>query len=176
MSNKVEWYAIHTYSGHENKVKANLEQRIKATGMEEKIFEIVIPSEEKVKVKKGKKTVVKEKFFPGYALVKMIMDDDSWYVVRNTPGVIGFASAGTKPIPVNETEMSSVFTSMGLEEKKADIDLEVGQSVKVTEGPFEDFVGEIQEIDFEKEKLVVLVSMFGRETPVELEYNQVEEI
>lgn len=176
MNNNIEWYAIHTYSGHEDKVKANLTQRIKTTGMEEKIFEIIIPTEEKIKVKNGKKTVVKEKIFPGYALVKMIMDDDSWYVVRNTPGVIGFASAGTKPIPVQNTEMNKVLKDMGIEKPKSEIDLEEGQTVKVSEGPFEDFVGEIREIDYEKAKLMVLVSMFGRETPVELEFDQVEKV
>ncbi|TDX49300.1 transcription termination/antitermination protein NusG [Orenia marismortui] len=176
MESNIEWYAIHTYSGHEDKVKANLEQRIKTTKMEEKIFEILIPAEEKVKIKNGKKTVVKEKIFPGYALVKMVMDDDSWYVVRNTPGVIGFASAGTKPVPVKDTEMSKVLKDMGIEETKTEIDLEEGQNVRINEGPFEDFAGEIKEIDYEKAKLMVLVSMFGRETPVELEFDQVEKI
>ncbi len=176
MSKNVEWYAIHTYSGHEDKIKANLQQRVKATGMEEKIFEILIPTEEKVKVKNGKKTAVKENIFPGYALIKMIMDDDSWYVVRNTPGVIGFAGAGTKPVPVANTEMNRVLKDMGVSKPKAEIDLDIGESVRVTEGPFEDFVGEIKEIDEEKAKLMVLVSMFGRETPVELDFEQVEKI
>ncbi len=176
MSEEKEWYAIHTYSGHEDKVKTNLKQRIKTTGMEDNIFDILIPAEEKIKVKNGKEKRVKEKIFPGYVLIQMIMDDDSWYVVRNTPGVIGFASAGTKPIPVRDTEMKNVLGDMGLETTKTDVDFEEGQSVRVCEGPFEDFVGEIQEIDFEKNKLIVLVSMFGRETPVELEFNQVEEI
>ncbi|MCK8828592.1 transcription termination/antitermination protein NusG [Natroniella acetigena] len=176
MSSKKEWYAIHTYSGHEDKVKANLKQRIKATGMEDNIFQILIPTQDKVKVKNDKKKVVKDKIFPGYVLIEMIMDDDSWYVVRNTPGVIGFASAGTNPIPVQETEMAHVLQDMGLEETVTDIGVEEGQSVRVTEGPFEDFVGEVQEIDYEKNKLIVLVSMFGRETPVELEFDQIENV
>ncbi|WP_282580096.1 transcription termination/antitermination protein NusG [Natroniella sulfidigena] len=176
MSNKKEWYAIHTYSGHEDKVKANLKQRIKTTGMEDNIFQILIPTQDKVKVKNDKKKVIKDKIFPGYVLIEMIMDDDSWYVVRNTPGVIGFASAGTNPIPVKDTEMAHVLEDMDAEKTATDIGVEEGQSVRVIEGPFEDFVGEVQEIDYEKNKLIVLVSMFGRETPVELEFDQIEKV
>ncbi|MCK8825782.1 transcription termination/antitermination protein NusG [Fuchsiella alkaliacetigena] len=176
MSEKKKWYAIHTYSGHEDKVKSNLEKRIETTGMDEKIFDILIPAKDKVKMKDGKKTMSKEKFFPGYVLIEMIMDDDSWYVVRNTPGVIGFASSGTKPVPVSEGELSSIRSEMGLEEPQVEIDLELGDEVRVIDGPFGDFVGEIQEIDLDKSKLTVLVSMFGRQTPVELDFHQVEEV
>jgi transcriptional antiterminator NusG len=177
MSSKKEWYAIHTYSGHEDKVKANLQQRIKTTGMEEKIFKILIPKEDKVKVKKGKKKVVKDKIFPGYVLIEMIMTNDSWYVVRNTPGVIGFASAGTKPIPVQSSEMRNVLDDMGVETTKTDIDLEKGDKVEVVSGPFAEHVGKIKEIDFEEEKLTVVVNMFGgRETPIEIEFTGVEKI
>ncbi|MGM0470770.1 MAG: transcription termination/antitermination protein NusG [Bacillota bacterium] len=177
MSEEAEWYAIHTYSGREDKVKSNLEQRIKTTGMEEKIVKILIPSKDKIKAKGGKKEVEKEKFFPGYVLIRMKMDDDSWYVVRNTPGVIGFAGAsGSKPVPVTDAEVRTIKQEMGLSESEVDIDLEVGDEVKVIDGPFEDFVGEIQEIDVDKGKLTVMVSMFGRQTPVELNFNQIEDI
>ncbi|MBM7623970.1 transcription termination/antitermination protein NusG [Sporohalobacter salinus] len=177
MSEEPEWYAIHTYSGRENKVKSNLEQRIKTTGMDEKIVNILIPSKDKIKAKDGEKKVSKEKFFPGYVLIKMVMSDDSWYVVRNTPGVIGFAGAsGTKPVPVSDTEVRAIKSEMGLKQSQIDIDLEVGDEVRVIDGPFEDFVGEIQEIDLDKSKLTVLVSMFGRQTPVELDFDQVEDI
>ncbi|KXS42231.1 MULTISPECIES: transcription termination/antitermination protein NusG [unclassified Candidatus Frackibacter] len=176
MSDEREWYAIHTYSGHENKVKSNLEKRVTTTGMDEKIFDILIPSKDKVKVKDGKKTMSKEKFFPGYVLIEMIMDDDSWYVVRNTPGVIGFASSGTKPVPVTDAEVNSILKQMGVERPQVEIDLEVGDEVRVIDGPFENFVGDIQEIDLDKSKLTVLVSMFGRQTPVELDFHQVEEV
>jgi transcriptional antiterminator NusG len=144
--------------------------------MDEKIFNILIPAKDKVKVKDGKKTTSKEKFFPGYVLIEMIMGDESWYVVRNTPGVIGFASSGTKPVPVSDAEVNSILQEMGVEQPKIDIDLEVGDEVKVVDGPFEDFVGDIQEIDLDKGKLTVLVSMFGRQTPVELDFHQVEEV
>ncbi|ADL11701.1 transcription termination/antitermination protein NusG [Acetohalobium arabaticum] len=172
-----EWYAIHTYSGRENKVKSNLEQRIKTIDMEEKIIDILIPSKDEVKVKdEGEKKVSEERFFPGYVLIKMIMDDESWYVVRNTPGVIGFAGAsGTKPVPVSDPEVRTIKNEMGLQ-SQVDIDLEVGDEVRVVDGPFEDFAGEIQEINLDKSKLTVLVSMFGRQTPVELDFDQVEDI
>lgn len=176
MGKKREWYAIHTYSGHEDKVKSNLEKRITTTSMDEKIFNILIPAKDKVKVKDGEKTTDREKFFPGYVLIEMIMDDDSWYVVRNTPGVIGFASSGTKPVPVSETEVNSILQEMGVEQPQVDIDLEVGDEVRVIDGPFADFVGEIQEIDLDKGKLTVLVSMFGRQTPVELDFHQAEKV
>ena len=169
------WYAIHTYSGRENKVEKNLEQRVKSTGMEEKIVDVLIPTEDEVEMKDGEETVKKNEIFPGYVLIKMVMDDDSWYVVRNTPGVIGFASAGTNPVPVSEEEVRRIKQDMGMDViSKVDIDLEVGDKVKVTDGVLDDHVGEIKEIDYEKQELTVLVSMFGRSTPVELEFDQVE--
>ena len=169
------WYAIHTYSGRENKVEKNLEQRIKSTGMEEKIVDVLIPTEDEVEMKDGEETVEKNEIFPGYVLIKMIMDDDSWYVVRNTPGVIGFASAGTNPVPVSEDEVRRIKKDMGMDViNKVDIDLEVGDKVKVTDGVLDDHVGEIKEIDYEKQELTVMVSMFGRSTPVELDFDQVE--
>ena len=169
------WYAIHTYSGRENKVEKNLEQRIKSTGMEEKIVNVLIPTEDEVEMKDGEETVKKNEIFPGYVLIKMIMDDDSWYVVRNTPGVIGFASAGTNPVPVSEEEVRRIKQDMGMDViNKVDIDLEVGDKVKVTDGVLDDHVGEIKEIDYKKQELTVLVSMFGRSTPVELDFDQVE--
>lgn len=177
MGSKKEWYAIHTYSGHEDKVKANLEQRIKTTGMEDNIFQILIPKEDKVKVKDGKKKVVKDKIFPGYVLIEMIMTNDSWYVVRNTPGVIGFASAGTKPVPVQGFEMRKVLDDMELETPKTDIDLEKGDKVKLISGPFAEHVGEIEKIDPKEEQLTVIVNMFGgRETPIDIEFTGVEKI
>ena len=169
------WYAIHTYSGRENKVEKNLEQRIKSTDMEEKIVDVLIPTEDEVEMKDGEETVKKNEIFPGYVLIKMIMDDDSWYVVRNTPGVIGFASAGTNPVPVSEEEVRRIKQDMGMDViNKVDIDLEIGDKVKVTDGVLDDHVGEIEEIDYEKQELTVLVSMFGRSTPVELDFDQVE--
>ncbi|MDI3548840.1 MAG: transcription termination/antitermination protein NusG [Halanaerobiales bacterium] len=168
-----QWYVIHTYSGHENKVKANLEKRIETTGMEDKIFRILVPTEEKIERKKGKEKVVNKKVFPGYVLVEMKMSDDSWYVVRNTPGVTGFVSSGTKPLPLQPEEVNHILRGMGLEDKKV-TDFAEGDKVRVIDGPFEEFVGVIQEVHPHQGKAKVLVSMFGRETPLELEFSQIE--
>lgn len=170
-----KWYVIHTYSGYENKVKANLEKRIESMNMEDKIFRILVPMEDEVEVKNGKKKVSKKKVFPGYVLVEMIMTDDSWYVVRNTTGVTGFVGTGAKPIPLDESEAKQILKQMGMEEPKTKIPFALGQDVRVISGPFENFIGNIEEIYPEKGKLKVLVSMFGRETPVELDFSQVEE-
>jgi len=170
------WYVIHTYSGYENKVKANLEKRVESMGMEDKIFTVLVPMEEQVKIKDGKRKITKKKIFPGYVIVEMIVTDDSWYVVRNTPGVTGFVGSGTKPIPLMESEVKAILKQMGIEEAKPKIDLEVNQKVKVISGPFENFVGRIESIYPEKEKVRVMVSMFGRETPVELDFAQVEKM
>jgi transcriptional antiterminator NusG len=170
------WYVIHTYSGYENKVKANLEKRIESMGMEEKIFRILVPMEEEIEIKDGKRKVIKRKVFPGYVMVEMIMTDDSWYVVRNTPGVTGFVGSGSKPIPLTEEETVQILRSMGTDEPKIRIDFEVNESIRVISGPFENFDGIIEEIHPEKGKLKVRISMFGRDTPVELEYIQVEKI
>src|SRR6056297_386265 len=170
----VPWYVVHTYSGHEKKVKANLEKRIASTGMEDSIFRILVPTEDKIEKKKGKDEVVKKRIFPGYILLQMDMNDKSWYVVKNTPGVIGFVSGGTKPLPVEKAEVDAILSSMGEKAKKVSVDFEVGDQVTVKDGPFEDFDGVIKEIHPEQGKAKILVSMFGRETPVELEFEQFE--
>jgi len=170
------WYVVHTYSGYENKVKANLEKRIESMNMEDKIFRILVPMEDEVEIKDGKRKVTKKKVFPGYVLVEMIMSDDSWYVVRNTPGVTGFVGSGTKPIPLSEEEAQAIMRQMGIEEAAPKVDFSPGEQVRVIGGPFENFSGEIEEIYADKGKLKVSISMFGRETPVELEFSQVEKI
>lgn len=173
------WYVVHTYSGYENKVKANLEKRVETMGMQDKIFRVIVPEEEETDYKGGKKKIVKRKVFPGYVLVELIMTDDSWYVVRNTPGVTGFvgsSGAGSKPTPLLPEEVQSILKSLGVEEKRVDIDVEIGETVRVKEGPFMNFTGTIEEIDRDKGKLKVLVNMFGRDTPVELEFSQIEKL
>jgi transcriptional antiterminator NusG len=170
------WYVIHTYSGYENKVKTNLEKRVESMNMEDKIFRVLVPMEDEIEIKNGKKKVSKRKVFPGYVLVEMNMTDDSWYVVRNTPGVTGFVGSGSKPIPLMEHEVAAILRQMGLEKVRAKIDVNVGQSIKVISGPFKDFIGVVMEILEEKQKVRVSVSMFGRETPVELEFGQVEKL
>lgn len=172
MTEQVRWYVVHTYSGYENKVKVNLEKTIENRGLQELIHDIQVPMEEVVEIKDGKKKVTQKKVFPGYVLVKMIMSDDSWYIVRNTRGVTGFVGPGSKPVPLTEEEV----TTMGISEKVLDIDVEVGESVKVILGPLKDFVALIQEINVEKQKIKGLVNMFGRETPVELNFNQIEKL
>ena len=165
------WYVVHTYSGYENKVKANLEKRVESMGMQDKIFRVVVPEEEETEIKNGKKKVVKKKVFPGYVIVEIVMTDDSWYVVRNTPGVTGFVGstgAGSKPTPLLPEEVNSLLKQMGMVEKKIDVNFELGETVTVTEGPFANFTGAIEEIDGAKGKVKVLVNMFGRETPVSL--------
>jgi transcriptional antiterminator NusG len=171
-----DWYVIHTYSGYENKVKMNLEKRVESMNMEEKIFRVLVPMEDEVEFKNGKEKVSKRKVYPGYVLVEMEMTDDSWYVVRNTPGVTGFVGTGTKPIPLLANEVVSILKQMGMDEARARIDFEINQSVKVVTGPFKDFVGVVREILADKGKLRVEVSMFGRETPVELEFTQVQKL
>lgn len=174
MEEKTQWYVVHTYSGHENKVKANLEKRIESTGMQEKIKEILVPTEEKVRKRRGKKKVVDKKIFPGYIIVNMEMNDKTWYVVRNTPGVTGFVSSGTKPLPLEKDEIDHILSGMGMKEEEISIDFEVGDKLKVIDGPFEEFIGIVQEIHPQQKKVKVMVSMFGRETPVELDFSQVE--
>ncbi|WP_318506318.1 transcription termination/antitermination protein NusG [Bacillus sp. T3] len=173
------WYVVHTYSGYENKVKANLEKRVESMGMSDKIFRVIVPEEEETDFKNGKKKVVKRKVFPGYVLVEIIMTDDSWYVVRNTPGVTGFvgsAGSGSKPTPLLPEEVVVILKRMGVDEKRVDIDFEVGETVKVKEGPFANFTGTIEEIEKDKSKLKVLVNMFGRDTPVELDFTQIDKL
>ena len=173
------WYVVHTYSGYENKVKANLEKRVETMGMQDKIFRVVVPEKEETEVKNGKSKVVKKKVFPGYVLVELIMTDDSWYVVRNTPGVTGFvgsSGSGSKPTPLLPEEVNYLLKQMGVDVERIDIDVEIGETVQVTDGPFKDFTGRVEEIDKAKGKLKVSVNMFGRETPVELDFLQVQKI
>lgn len=176
MTKKKEWFVVHTYSGHENKVKANLERRIESTGMQDMIFRVLVPTEEKIELKQGKKKVVNRKIFPGYVLVEMYMTEQTWYIVRNTPGVTGFISSGTKPLPLPDDEIKEILKEMGIKEARPEIHFQKGQSVKVIDGPFEEFIGIIQEIYPDRGKIKVLVSMFGRETPLELDFDQVEEV
>lgn len=172
MADRARWYVVHTYSGYENKVKANLEKTVENRNLHDLVLDIQVPMEEQVEIKDGKKKVSLKKIFPGYVLVKMIMNDDSWYVVRNTRGVTGFVGPGSKPVALTDEEVES----MGIKEKPVEIDLEVGENVRVVSGPLENFVALIQEIHAEKHKIKALVNMFGRETPVELEFSQVEKL
>ena len=171
-----DWYVIHTYSGYENKVKMNLEKRVESMNMEEKIFRVLVPMVDEIEFKNGKQKITKRKVYPGYVLVEMEMTDDSWYVVRNTPGVTGFVGTGTKPIPLLDKEVVKILQQMGMDEVHTRIDFEINQSVQVIAGPFKDFVGVVREILADKGKLRVEVSMFGRETPVELEFAQVQKL
>lgn len=170
------WYAIHTYAGYENAVMRNLKQRIESLGMEGKIFNVIVPVEKKIKIKGGKRTEIEEKIYPGYVLVDMIVDDDSWYVVRNTPRVTGFVGAGVNPVPLDQKEIDYLFSRMKSERVTHNIDLVVGEAVLVTDGPFKELEGKVKEVDAERGKVKVLVSMFGRETPVELDFLQVKKI
>ena len=170
MSENVNWYVVHTYSGYENKVKANIEKTIENRGLHDLILEVSVPMEEVLEVKDNQRKTVLKKVFPGYVLVKMVMTDESWYVVRNTRGVTGFVGPGSKPVPLTEAEVESI----GVEVKTITVDYAVGDNVKVTAGPLENFIGVVEEINMEKKKIRVMVSMFGRDTPVELEFDQVE--
>ncbi len=170
------WYAIHTYSGYEDHVMRRLKQRIESLGYEDKIFEVLVPKEKKIKIKGGKREVVEEKIYPGYVLVQMIVSDDSWYVVRNTPNVTGFIGAGTTPTPLAKAEIDLLISRMGVDEPQYKIDVKVGDSVKITDGPFKDFDGKIAEVDAERGRVKVLVSIFGRETPVELDFLQIKRL
>jgi len=175
-SDEKRWYVIHTYSGYEEAVAKNLQQRAESLGLEEKIFNVLVPKEKKVKIKSGQRKVVEEKIYPGYVLIEMIVTDDSWYVVRNTPNVTGFVGTGTTPLPLSEEEIISLKKRMGMDTTKFKIDVIVGGLVKITDGPFKDFDGKISEIDSEKGKIKVLVNMFGRDTPVELDLLQIKKI
>ena len=166
------WYVVHTYSGYENKVKTDLEKTVKNRELEDYIFDIVVPMEEQIEIKDGKRKTNLKKVFPGYVLVKMIVTEESWYIVRNTRGVTGFVGSGTDPIPLTEEEIRK----MGFELTEVNVDYDINDSVKILNGPLENFVGVVQEINKEKHKVKVLVSMFGRETPVELEFSQVQKV
>lgn len=170
------WYAIHTYSGYEDNVMRNLMQRIESMGMEDKIFNVLVPKEKKIKIKTGKRKIVEERIFPGYVLVEMIVTDDSWYVVRNTPNVTGFVGSGTTPTAVSPEEIEVIKKRMGVAEPKYKIDVAKDDAVKINDGPFKGFDGKVSEVDEEKGKVKVLVSMFGRETPIELDFLQIKKI
>lgn len=172
-----KWYVVHTYSGYENKVKTNLEKRVESMEMQEKIFRVLVPMEDEIEIKDGKQKKVKRKVFPGYVLVEMILTDDSWYVVRNTPGVTGFVGSGNKPIPLSEDEVRIILGEAGEEKPPAMVvGFEIDQPVRVISGPFKDRPAVIKEIQPEKGKVKVLVDLFGRDTPVELDFAQIEEI
>lgn len=170
------WYVIHTYSGYEENVAQSLKQRIDSMDMEDKIYNIIVPTEKKIKIKNGKRKTVEEKIFPGYVLVEMIVTDDSWYVVRNTPNVTGFIGTGTIPTPISDGEVKELQKRMGVEEPKFKIDISINSSVKITDGPFKNLEGKITYIDEAKGKVKVLVSLFGRETPVELDFLQIMKV
>lgn len=173
------WYVVHTYSGYENKVKTNLEKRVESMNMQDKIFRVLVPTEEEVVNKDGKKKTVQRKVYPGYVLVEMIQTDESWYVVRNTPGVTGFVGStgsGSKPTALLPEEVEAILKHMGMEEPKPKIDFELKENVRVKVGPFANFVGSVEEILTDKMKLKVHVNMFGRETPLELDFTQVEKV
>jgi len=182
MSEKLEiddgrsWYVVHSYSGYENKVKKNLQHRIESMGMQDQIFQVVVPTEEEIELRDGQRRSTERRVFPGYILVQMIMNDDSWYVVRNTPGVTGFVGSGTKPIPLRTEEVEKIMKRMEAEAPIIKVSFRPGQKVRIVEGPFEDFMGTVDEINMEKGKVRVLVSFFGRETPVELDFLQVEKM
>ncbi len=170
------WYVIHTYSGYEDAVAKNLKQRIESLGMEDKIFNVLVPKEKKIKIRNGKRTVIEEKIYPGYVLVEMIVTDSSWYIVRNTPRVTGFIGAGTTPISVSNEEVDILKKRMEIKEPQFKIDVEVGSLVRITDGPFKGSDGKISEIDQERGKIKVLVNMFGRDTPIELDFLQIKKL
>lgn len=168
------WYVIHTYSGYENAVARNLKQRIESLGMQDRIFNVIVPTEKKIRVKGGKRVTEEERIYPGYVLVEMIVTDDSWYVVRNTPRVTGFVGSGTQPVPLEQKEFEALMGRMSDEAPKHKVDLSIDDIVLITDGPFKELEGKVGEIDEERGKVKVLVSMFGRETPVELDFLQVK--
>jgi len=170
------WYVLHTYSGYEDNVARNLKQRIESMDMQDSIFDVMVPKEKKIKIKAGKRVVIEERIYPGYVLVEMIVTDASWYVVRNTPNVTGFIGLGTTPTPVDPREIEALKKRMGVDEPKYKIDVREGDAVKLTDGPFKDFDGKVQEINEEKGKVKVLISVFGRETPVEIDFLQIKKI
>ena len=173
---EASWFVIHCYSGYENKVKYNLEQRLETMEMQDQIFAIEVPTEDEIEVKEGKRRTVKRRIFPGYILVQMQMNDDSWYVVRNTPGVTGFVGMGTRPTPLRTEEVHGIMKRMEAEAPKIKVTFSTGQKVRIIDGPFNDFMGIVEEIDIDRAKVRVFVSFFGRETPVELDFLQVEKM
>ena len=170
------WYAVHTYSGHENKVKTNIERRADSMNLKDKIFRILVPTDTEVRNRGGKKTEVKRKVFPGYVLIDMVLDDATWYLVKSTTGVTGFVSSGNKPVPLQPSEIQAILEALNPNAPRPKATWEKGQVVRVTAGPFADFTGKIEDVNEQREKLRVLISIFGRDTPVELDFNQVEKI
>lgn len=170
------WYAVHTYAGYEQAVLRNLKQRIESLNMEDQIFNVLVPTEKKIKIKGGKRVEVEEKIYPGYILVDMIVTDDSWYIVRNTPRVTGFVGSGVYPVPLSKKEVDDLFSRMNTDTTKHAIDLETGDSIIVVDGPFKELEGKVEQVDEARGKIKVMVSMFGRETPVELDFLQVKKI
>ncbi len=168
------WFVVHSYSGYENKVKNNLEHRIESMNMQDKIFQVVVPTEEEIEIKEGHRRKTKRRVFPGYILVQMLMDEESWYVVRNTPGVTGFVGSGSRPTPLRPEEASKIFDRMKMEAPKIKVSFREGQTVRIVDGPFVDFVGVVEDLNLDKGKVTVMVSFFGRETPVELDFLQVQ--
>jgi transcriptional antiterminator NusG len=169
-----EWYVIHSYSGYENKVQKNLLHRMESMGMQDKIFQVVVPTEEEVELKDGHRRTIERRVFPGYILVEMVLDEDSWYVVRNTPGVTGFVGSGNKPTPLRQDEVDKILKRMEAEAPKIKVSFKIGERIRIVEGPFEDFMGTVDEIDLDRARVRVLVNFFGRETPIELDFLQVE--
>ncbi len=170
------WYVIHAYSGHENKVKTNLDKRVETMEMQNQIFRVLVPMEKQIETKNGQKKIIMRKMFPGYVLVEMVIDDVSWFVVRNTPSVIGFVGPGSKPVPLTEDEIDHILKQIGVDDARPKVQFVVKEQVRVTVGPFNNFIGNIEEIIPEKAKLKLTISMFGRETPVELNFDQVEKL
>lgn len=171
-----QWYAIHTYSGYEEKVANSIRQRINAVDMADKIFDVMVPKEKQIEIKNGKRKVVEKRIFQGYALVEMKLTDETWYIIRNTPGVTGFVGSGTEPTPVSDSEIVKIKRRMGVEDPKHNIDFEIGEVISITDGPFKGFDGSIAEIDTQKGKVKVMVSMFGRDTSIELDALQVRKV
>lgn len=170
------WYVIHTYSGYEDQVAGSLQQRIESLGMQDRIFNVMVPTEKQIEIKNGKRKTVDKKIFPGYVLVEMVVTDDSWYIVRNTPNVTGFIGLGVRPTPMSEDEISRIKKRMAIEEPKYKIEFKIDDLVRITDGPLKNFEGKVSEIDEEKGKIKVVVSMFGRETPVTLDFLQAKKI
>lgn len=170
------WYAVHTYAGHENKVKTNIERRAESMNLKDKVFRILIPTEQEQRTRGGKKQEVQRKIFPGYVLIEMVLDDSTWYLVKSTTGVTGFVSSGNKPVPLQDREIANILEAVEGPRQKPKVLWEHGQVIRVTVGPFTDFTGTIQDVNVQKEKLRVLISIFGRDTPVELDFTQVERV
>jgi len=173
MSEK-HWYAVHTYSGHENKVKTTIERRAESMGLKDKIFRIIVPTEQEIRTRDGKKQEVQRKVFPGYVLVEMILDDDTWYLVKSTTGVTGFVTSGNKPVPLQDSEIQEILQRLESPDRRPKVPWQKDDVVRITSGPFTDFIGKIEEVNPQKETVKVLISIFGRDTPVELEFTQVE--